>query len=248
MTKPKIMLVDDSALVLDVVGDTLRRAGYDVIARSVAVGTGAAILRERPILALLDVSMPLMSGTEISRAIQGSSVARTTWVVLHSDRPEHELQELVERCGADGYIRKTGDSRRLLEAVQSWIARGRPAANAGYVLVACGRATRERLSRELEVTLPVRFTDSGTQALRQACSKDAPAVVAIGTSVSDLSPEMVYRSAQRSDPRWRSRFLLIEESVAPERIAGPLAELPRWSCADPVSQLASMLGALVSKS
>lgn len=248
MTKAKIMLVDDSSLVLDVVGETLRRAGYEVTTRTVAIGTGAAILRDRPLLALLDVSMPLMSGTEISEAIRGSSVARTTWVVLHSDRPEAELKELVQRCGADGYIRKTGDSAQLLDAVQSWVSRGRPAAKSGYILVACSAHTRERLSRELEASLPVRFTDSGAEALRHVCSKDAPAVVVVGTSLADLSCDVVYRTAERTDSRWRSRFVVIDERDASVRLAGQLAELPCWSSNDAVAKLAATVSTLSPRS
>ncbi len=247
MSKQKIMLVDDSALVLDVVGETLRRAGYEVIARSVPVGTGAAILRERPIVALLDVSMPLMSGTEISEAIRGSSVSRSTWVLLHSDCAEPELQEHVRRCGADGYIRKTGNARQLLDAVAAWVARGRPSSNAGYILVACNADTRERLSRELDATLPVRYTESGAEALRQACSREAPAILLMGTTIADVPPEVVLRSAERNDPSWRQRFVVLDEREAGVRPSGSLGTLPSWSVHDPVGLLAATLGALGSR-
>jgi DNA-binding response OmpR family regulator len=246
MTKPKIMLVDDSPLILDVVGETLRGAGYDVITRSVAIGTGAAILRERPLLALLDVSMPLMTGAEISGSIRSSSMARMTWVVLHSDRPEAELKELVQRCGADGYIRKTGDSKQLLDAVHTWITRGRPNPKAGYILVACNPRTRERLARELQASLPIRFTDSGAEALRHVCSKDAPALVAVGTSLEDVGCEAIYRSAERTDPRWRSRFVVIEERGASTSPAGQLRALPTWSSGDSVVKLAAAFSSALS--
>lgn len=247
MTKPKIMLVDDSALILDFVGETLREAGYDVSTRSVAIGTGAAILRERPALALLDVSMPLMTGAEISGSIRASSMACSTWVVLHSDRPEAELKELVQRCGADGYIRKTGDSRQLLDAVRSWIARGRPRPRAGYILIACSPTTRERIARGLDDQLPIRFTDSGAEALRYVCSKDAPSVVAVGTSMEDVSCEVIYRNAERADGRWRSRFMVIDERSGSTESLGALASLPCWSSADPVARLVAALSALAPR-
>lgn len=256
MTKPKIMVVDDSTLVLDVVGEILRRGGYDVITRSVAIGTGAAILRERPILALLDVSMPLMSGTEISEAIRSSSLTRTTWIVLHSDKPEGELRALVRRCGADGYLPKSGDPRRLLSAVQSWTTRGRPPAGVGdsrarsasYMLIVGSSSTQERLERELETPFTMRFTDSGAEALRQMSSREAPAIVLVGTSVLDVPSSAVYRRAMRSDSSWRGRFVLIDESDGAVRSTRELDELPRWSVLDPIATLTATLATLRPRS
>ncbi len=244
MTKPKILLVDDSQLILDVVGDALRRAGYEVIERSIAIGTSAAILRERPILALLDVSMPLMTGAEISEAVRGSSMARMTWVVLHSDRPESELRELARRCGADGFIRKTGDSKQLVDSVQSWVSRGRPVSEAAHILVACSPGMCERLARSLEAGVRLRFTDSGAEALRLVTSKDAPIALVVGTSIADVSWEVVYRTAVRSDPRWHSRFVIIDERDGSSGAAHQLRDVPCWSSHDPVSSLAATLNAL----
>ncbi len=44
-------------------------------------------------------------------------------IVLHSDRSELELRELVNDSGADGYIRKTGDTRLLVSSLRGLLAK-----------------------------------------------------------------------------------------------------------------------------
>jgi DNA-binding response OmpR family regulator len=250
MRKAKIMLIDDSELLLDVISATLRDAGYEVITRSLAVGAGAHIMRERPDLVLLDVSMPLMSGAEISETIRKSSLARGTCIILHSDRPARELEELVERCGADGYIRKGADPGKLVTEVRGWIDRAASVRRTNglpssvYAFIACAPRTRGLLEKELVAPLPLRYSDSSAEALRHVCSAQPPALVMVGTSRVDVSCAAIYRAACRNHPSWHRRFLLIDEPPAAAPDAADLAELPRWSSERPVHELSALLARL----
>ncbi len=253
MRRPKIMLIDDSELVLDVVGATLRDAGYDVVLRSVPIGAGAHIIRERPDLVLLDVSMPLMSGGEISQSVRRSTLDRGTCVVLHSDRPGAELAELVQRCGADGYIQKGSDPARLVSEVQGWIerARGGSARRAtlaadAYGFVACAAETRRRLERELSAPVPLRYSESGTEALRHVCSSQPPAVLVVSASTTDVSCAALFRAACRSDARWRARFVVIEEPRSLSLAGAGLDDVPRWSSGQPVAALSTILDRILA--
>lgn len=245
------MMIDDSELLLDVVGETLRDAGYEVVTRSLAVGAGAAIARERPDLVLLDVSMPLMSGDEITEAMRSTSLAQGTWIVLHSDRPERELEALVERCGADGFIRKTSDRASFLADVQSWVSRARHAESrrgadrrkGSYVLLACSAQTRLELV-ELVTTLPVRFTDSGAEALRYVLSAKPPAAVLLGTSLADVSCVAIYQAARRADASWRKRFAIVEEPGDVPTFDAEVRALPLWSTRQAIAALSALLSEL----
>lgn len=250
MRKAKIMLIDDSELLLDVIGSTLRDAGYEVITRSLAIGAGAHIIRERPDLVLLDVSMPLMSGAEVAETIRKSSLARRTCIVLHSDRPSRELEELVERCGADGYLRKGSDAGRLVTEVQGWIDRAAnvqrtdgPSGSA-YAFIACAPRTRGLLEKELVVPISLRYSDSSAEVLRHVCSAQPPAFVMVGSSRVDLSCGAIYRAACRNHPSWQRRFVLIDEPPTPAPDAADLAALPRWSSQRPVHELSELLARL----
>jgi CheY-like chemotaxis protein len=241
------MIVDDSALILHAVGETLRGAGYEVIARSVAIGTGAAILRERPALVLMDVSMPLLTGTEISESLNASSTSHSSIIVLFSDRPSADLEVLTQGCSAAGFIPKSAPASTLLSEVSRYLAhrssRPSPDRKRGRldeVLVA-GRADTYDWARELlRPHAVVRGTDSGTEALRIMNASDAPGAVLLGTGLLDLPAHTTWSHATRNDERWRDRIIVVEESGHPGRPALP--GMRKWSRADPDSVLLAWLG------
>src|SRR5262245_886940 len=115
MGKPRrILVVDDSELVLEATRDTLERAGYDVITRNQAIGTGAIVLREHPDLVLVDMNMPLLDGKQLVTTLRRhDSVARVP-IVFYSSESESEMAQAVEESGADGYVSKSGTTQALL--------------------------------------------------------------------------------------------------------------------------------------
>ncbi|UJR80100.1 response regulator [Sandaracinus amylolyticus] len=241
MSKVKIMIVDDSPLIIDVVGTVLRGAGYEVVTRSVAVGASAAILRERPALVLIDVSMPLVTGTEISQSLRGSRSSHESVIVLHSDRPAEQLDALVKECGADGYVRKTGNPRELLAEVSRWLAYGaRKARGRGAgVFVAASIATQALVREVIGTRATVQATDSGTEALRVLYARDALRSVVIGSALRDLSASTLWRKALEVDPRLRGRMVVIDEGGRDERVWP--ADVVWWTRADRPDRLLEAL-------
>ncbi|MCC6875508.1 MAG: response regulator [Sandaracinaceae bacterium] len=250
MSKPKLMIVDDSEIVLEVVAGVLRDAGFEVVTRSSSVGTSAAILRERPALVLLDVSMPLIDGAEIATSLRSSGVTRQTKVVLHSDRPRAELERLVQETGADGFVRKTGDLRALVAEVRTQLERvsaGRSGTQriSRPILVASSRATQTLLRSSIGARTQLVFTDSGTEVLRLICSPTPPPSALVGTSLSDLPAHVVWRSAVERDASWRERLVIIDE---PGMVAVELPGMRRWSVDDSLERLAGTLERLAEGS
>ena len=119
MNKSKVMIVDDNDMILNITRDMLEEEGFEVITRNEALGTTTAILREKPSCVLMDVSMPSLSGTEIVKLVKKAKLKIK--ILLHSAKDEEELRVLADDCGADGYIKKGGNSSKLLEQVRSVI-------------------------------------------------------------------------------------------------------------------------------
>jgi len=186
----KVMVIDDSSLVLSVVRSFLESAGHEVVTRTEALGTRAAVLRERPDVVLLDVGMPMLDGDEICASIRAHPTMRNACVLLYSSRSEDELREVAERAGADGYLCKTDDRRTFLAAFERMRhrMRGRPRAFQGqYVLAACGGELHPRLRHELVLASPLRLTSSGVEALRHLVSRDPPRLLLLGSRLDDMS-------------------------------------------------------------
>jgi CheY-like chemotaxis protein len=110
--KLKIMVVDDSKLVLERVRHALERAGHVVTLRDSALGTVSAVLKECPDVLVLDVSMPALDGNRLAALV--SEVKQDITLILHSARDERELEALTLQCGAHGYIKKSNDAQRFI--------------------------------------------------------------------------------------------------------------------------------------
>lgn len=112
----RILLLDDSSLVLNATKLALEAARHVVIATSEPADFFVALEKERPDLALVDVSMPTLEGDAvvwIARAHQ----LHACRIVLYSAKSEAELQRLVVSSGADGFICKTADEELLRKKV-----------------------------------------------------------------------------------------------------------------------------------
>lgn len=116
----RILVIDDSEIVLDVVKQTLEEAGYEVHTRNSPFLLLQVVRSIDPGLILLDVNMPALSGTKALEIL--AKYKLQVPVVFHSDRSEKELKEIVASTGAAGFIRKTSDANLFVTEVKHWIA------------------------------------------------------------------------------------------------------------------------------
>jgi len=121
MNKGKIMIVDDSELILEMVKCILEDAGYQVVTRDTPFGTAVAAAAEKPDLILLDVAMPALSGNKIVEVVKENHKLQDVKVCLFSDRSIRELNNLVSSCGADGFIQKTDDDNDFVRQVDAYM-------------------------------------------------------------------------------------------------------------------------------
>jgi CheY-like chemotaxis protein len=120
--RSKILIVDDSPVCCEVASLILRKAGHTVVSVYSPIGFVNLLRREQPELVLVDVAMPAMSGPKLVELALKKKSANCA-IVLYSDRPQHELAQLVLECGADGYIPKSADGPALTAAAAKFIAR-----------------------------------------------------------------------------------------------------------------------------
>ncbi|NUP07400.1 MAG: response regulator [Polyangiaceae bacterium] len=121
-TRDKVMLVDDDEVVLQSLTIGLEARGYTVVTRSQSIGTGAAILTERPEIVVLDVQMPGLSGDALLQVLKGKSGFPMPWVVLHSSLPVDELLRIARSANAAGTIVKS-DVRTFLDAFEALLTK-----------------------------------------------------------------------------------------------------------------------------
>jgi response regulator NasT len=117
-----ILLVDDDPLLLDYLKTILDHSGYDTLtAESAAEALQRVAEREPDIaLALLDISMPGMSGLDLARRLKDhTSVA----FMFLSSVDDAETARQAASHGAVGFVVKPVDAARLVPAFESALAR-----------------------------------------------------------------------------------------------------------------------------
>lgn len=112
-----IVVVDDEPFVLEATRRLLTSAGYEVHACEQWAGIAGLVRAVDPQLILLDFNMPALRGDNVCVILKKMLSDAGTRIVIHSSEPESDLIEIVERCGADGYICKNDHSRRYLDRI-----------------------------------------------------------------------------------------------------------------------------------
>ena len=120
--KQNILIVDDEASVVEVVGLYLRREGFDI--RSASDGREAfeALQKGRPDLLILDVMLPEIDGLEILRRLRSGSDAKVPVILLTARGQEVDRIYGLE-LGADDYVVKPFSPAELTARVKAVLRR-----------------------------------------------------------------------------------------------------------------------------
>lgn len=122
MTK-HVLVIDDDKLILRIAGDILEGAGYRVsTAEDVLYCNNIIYGKTPPDLIIMDINLPFMTGDHKVRIMKGRATGSQIPIILFSSTGEEELQAIAARCGADGYLTKPIDDRRLLDTVNRILA------------------------------------------------------------------------------------------------------------------------------
>ncbi|HJQ37051.1 MAG TPA: response regulator [Thermoanaerobaculia bacterium] len=126
MAKAKILVIDDDDKALGIAKRQLEAAGYEVITEESALKLPVIVQREKPDLVLLDVEMPALRGEHVLELSAMFDFLRTIPIVLHSAKSDEELQALVAKSHARGYIRKGNNPLAFAQQVERFVLDTRP--------------------------------------------------------------------------------------------------------------------------
>jgi DNA-binding response OmpR family regulator len=113
--KARILVVDDSRSVRELLELHLRGAGYDVLGAEDAVVAGKLTVERLPDLLIVDVNMPYMSGIDFVSALRADPEVRGIPVIFLSSR--EDVAQEAHRLGAVACLTKPVAADRLLEII-----------------------------------------------------------------------------------------------------------------------------------
>jgi two-component system sensor histidine kinase BarA len=186
--KKRVLLVEDTPVNVEAVGEMLRAAGYRVDFAGDGLQAVEAVRRDVFDLVLMDCQLPGIDGYEATRRIREleasgglarGGAGRIPIVALTASAAVEDL-ERARRSGMDGHVPKPVDVRRLLAVIAQHEApgdgeassrrpghHGRPEASAPVVLDLERALARLQGNRALLSRLIDQFRDEAAAARRQ---------------------------------------------------------------------------------
>ncbi len=123
MFKKKILIIDDSELMVRLISDILQAANYAVVSASNGEDGIKAVREEKPDLVLLDVVMPGLDGFEVCKVLRDDE-SNNLMPILMITSQDNEYDKLTGlELGADDYIIKPFNPKELVSRVNNTLKR-----------------------------------------------------------------------------------------------------------------------------
>ncbi len=126
----RVLIAEDNPENLDMLRRRLERRGYAVFAAQDGQAAVTMTNELRPDIVLMDVSMPILSGLEATRAIRAQpDVAHTPIVALTAHAMDGDRARCLE-AGCDAYATKPVDLPSLIATMERLVPSAKVAAQA----------------------------------------------------------------------------------------------------------------------
>ncbi len=117
---PHILVIDDDPVLLAMVSDFLKNAGYRVSTADCGIYSNNIIYgKTPPDLIVLDVIMPLMSGVKKAKLLKQREKSAHIPIILMSSKDEEELKALAEEAMVNDYLNKPFTAEQLVAKIKT---------------------------------------------------------------------------------------------------------------------------------
>ena len=119
----RVLIVEDNEDDREVYASVIGHAGYDVMVSEDGVSGLMDAVEFRPVLAILDVGLPGMSGWDICTVLKAREATRDIKILFLTAFTDPEDERKAYEVGADAYIRKPAEPARIIGEIQELIGR-----------------------------------------------------------------------------------------------------------------------------
>jgi len=116
---PKILLVEDNEMNRDMLSRRLQRKGYSVVTAEDGEKGLLLARSEMPDLILMDISLPLMGGWEVTRLLKADVSTRHIPIIALTAHAWVTDREKAIQAGCDDYDTKPVEFARLSEKIEN---------------------------------------------------------------------------------------------------------------------------------
>lgn len=112
----RVLVVDDSPLVIRFVRQALTPDGHDVQSLDSFIRLATTVREDPPDLILLDLNIPVLSGVAMGKLVR-SYQSRDIPIIVYSSAPPRELWAAARDVGAHACVQKSDDLTELRRTV-----------------------------------------------------------------------------------------------------------------------------------
>ncbi|MBD8527677.1 response regulator [Pseudoxanthomonas sp. CAU 1598] len=121
----RILIIDDSATVIAVLGKMLRQNGYETIAAADAESGLESAASDPPDMVFLDIVLPGMNGFAALRALRREEATKLTPIIMMSGNMQATEQFYAQKIGADDFLKKPFPRAELFAKLERLLAEDR---------------------------------------------------------------------------------------------------------------------------
>ena len=118
---PRVLIVDDNAMNVDLVSYVLRADAMQVESAVDANEARARIAAQPPDLILMDIQLPGIDGLELTRRLKADPATQHIVILALTAYAMKGDEERMRAAGCDGYIAKPIDVATFAGQVREWL-------------------------------------------------------------------------------------------------------------------------------
>ena len=116
---PKILIIEDQAILSQLYKTVLERHGYDVVLAATGEAGIEAALQTSPDLVILDLVLPGMSGAQVARSLREDGILKKAPLIVTTGLGEEDAAQTVGSLGISQLLTKPFDIDSMLTAIKS---------------------------------------------------------------------------------------------------------------------------------
>ena len=111
--KKKILVLDDSPFMLNVIGDMLRNLNYEVTTVDNGKVACQKVVSSRYDMIIADMNMPVMDGLEFTRQVKKYPNCKFVPIVMLSSEEDAEKIAMAKKVGVSTFLSKPLNEKQL---------------------------------------------------------------------------------------------------------------------------------------
>ncbi len=119
-SKPKVVAIDDSRMILNIYKATLYELGFDPVLFEFPASALEWLQNEKPLMVLTDLNMPDITGVQVTERIREKYSSEELPVIMVTTQNETNDNEAAKKAGVNKILHKPFNADSLLKAMDEF--------------------------------------------------------------------------------------------------------------------------------